>query len=60
MFYQGDDDAEPNLEEFDEKLPHTVTLLRTSDGAKVYVLGTGHFSVESQNDVSKVNVLFSA
>ncbi|EFN66316.1 TraB domain-containing protein [Camponotus floridanus] len=38
----------------DEKLPETVTLLRTSDGGKLYLVGTAHFSVESQNDVSKV------
>lgn len=49
------DDIEPNLEEFDKNLPHTVTLLRTVDGARVYVVGTGHFSLESQNDVSLVN-----
>ncbi|XKL61952.1 hypothetical protein PGB90_001785 [Kerria lacca] len=48
------DDIEPNLEEFDKNLPHTVTLLRTVDGARVYVVGTGHFSLESQNDVSLV------
>jgi len=38
----------------DEKLPETVTLLTTSDGGKLYLVGTAHFSVESQNDVSKV------
>lgn len=38
----------------DERLPHTVTLLTTPDGGKLYLIGTAHFSVESQNDVSKV------
>lgn len=38
----------------DEKLPETVTLLTTLDGGKLYLVGTAHFSVESQNDVSKV------
>lgn len=38
----------------DERLPQTVTLLTTPDGGKLYLIGTAHFSVESQNDVSKV------
>ncbi|KYM94944.1 PREDICTED: traB domain-containing protein [Cyphomyrmex costatus] len=38
----------------DEKLPETVTLLTTPDGGKLYLVGTAHFSVESQNDVSKI------
>lgn len=38
----------------DERLPETVTLLTTPDGGKLYLIGTAHFSVESQNDVSKV------
>ncbi|XP_032454636.1 traB domain-containing protein isoform X2 [Nasonia vitripennis] len=38
----------------DDDLPSTVTLLKTSEGGKCYLLGTAHFSVESQNDVSKV------
>lgn len=49
------DDTNLSLEEFDKNLPHTVTLLRGPNGARVYLVGTGHFSVESQNDVSKVN-----
>lgn len=36
------------------KLPHTCTLLATPTGARVYLIGTAHFSVESQNDVSQV------
>lgn len=47
-------EAEADLDEFNRNLPHTVTLLNGPHGALVYVVGTGHFSVESQNDVSKV------
>lgn len=42
----------------DEKFPETMTLLTTPDGGKLYLVGTAHFSVESQNDVSKVTILF--
>ncbi|XP_020277934.1 traB domain-containing protein isoform X2 [Pseudomyrmex gracilis] len=38
----------------DERLPETVTLLTTPDGGKLYLVGTAHFSVESQNDVSMI------
>lgn len=38
----------------DDRLPDTVTLLRTPDGGKVYLIGTAHFSEESQNDVSMI------
>ncbi|XP_049804298.1 traB domain-containing protein isoform X1 [Schistocerca nitens] len=38
----------------DKNLPDTVTLLTTPAGAKVYLIGTAHFSVESQEDVSKI------
>ncbi|XP_024885843.1 traB domain-containing protein isoform X4 [Temnothorax curvispinosus] len=38
----------------DKNLPDTVTLLTTPDGGKLYLVGTAHFSVESQNDVSKM------
>ncbi|KZC11409.1 TraB domain-containing protein, partial [Dufourea novaeangliae] len=38
----------------DERLPETVTLLTTPKGAKLYLVGTVHFSVESQNDVSTI------
>lgn len=34
-------------------LPETVSLLQ-KDGCLVYVVGTAHFSKESQDDVSKV------
>lgn len=42
------------LEEFDQNLPDTVTLLTTDAGAKVYLVGTAHFSENSQDDVSFV------
>ncbi|XP_054273412.1 traB domain-containing protein isoform X2 [Macrosteles quadrilineatus] len=46
---------DPLIEEnFDENLPSTVSLLTTPDGVKVYLVGTAHFSIESQDDVSKV------
>lgn len=38
----------------DKNLPDTVTLLTTPAGAKVYLIGTAHFSLESQEDVSKI------
>ncbi|GLH04301.1 Uncharacterized protein GBIM_10036, partial [Gryllus bimaculatus] len=38
----------------DDELPDTVTLLKTPEGAKVYVVGTAHFSIESQEDVAKI------
>jgi len=40
--------------EANPSLPETVTYLETSWGSKVYVVGTAHFSEESQDDVSKV------
>lgn len=43
-----------SLEEFDKHLPDTVTLLTTPEGSKVYLVGTAHFSENSQNDVSLV------
>ncbi|XP_072394270.1 traB domain-containing protein-like [Diabrotica undecimpunctata] len=47
-------------DDFDNNLPKTVTLLKhEKTGAKVYLIGTAHFSKESQEDVAKVitNVL---
>ncbi|KAJ2939679.1 hypothetical protein O0L34_g14398 [Tuta absoluta] len=38
----------------DEGLPSTVTVLDAPDGGKVYLVGTAHFSVQSQEDVSRV------
>ncbi|XP_050089255.1 traB domain-containing protein [Anopheles aquasalis] len=43
-----------SLEEFDRHLPETVTILTSPDGAKVYLVGTAHFSESSQRDVSLV------
>lgn len=43
---------------FDDNLPVTVTLLRTPTGGKVYLVGTAHFSLESQDDVAKVSFGF--
>ena len=35
-------------------LPSTVSVLETSWGSKIYVVGTAHFSQESRDDVAKV------
>lgn len=43
-----------DIEEFDNNLPETVTLLRGPYGSKVYIVGTAHFSEKSQNDVATV------
>jgi len=37
-----------------ETLPENVTKVVTDDGAKIYVVGTAHFSQASQDDVVKV------
>ncbi|KAK0167434.1 hypothetical protein PV327_004833 [Microctonus hyperodae] len=63
----GESDAEDNSESsvisrpigqydptIDDRLPPTVTLLTTPTGAKVYLVGTAHFSKESQDDVSTI------
>jgi hypothetical protein len=34
--------------------PETVTVLKSSNGSVVYLVGTAHFSEESQEDVSQV------
>jgi hypothetical protein len=41
----------------DTKLPDTVSLLTTPDGGKVYLVGTAHFSMESQEDVAEVSCI---
>lgn len=41
----------------DNNLPETVTLLPASGGSKLYLVGTAHFSIESQNDVAQVIVV---
>ena len=38
------------------ELPDTVTKLETPEGCKVYVVGTAHFSKESQEDVERVSL----
>ncbi|XP_055905504.1 traB domain-containing protein [Eupeodes corollae] len=43
-----------DIDEFEKHLPHTVTVLTTPFGSKVYLVGTAHFSEESQDDVSYV------
>ncbi|XP_002413627.3 traB domain-containing protein [Ixodes scapularis] len=35
------------------ELPETVTVLKTDEGCVVYLVGTAHFSLESQEDVAK-------
>lgn len=52
----GDTESSSNKsdEDFDNNLPETVTLLKHNTGAKVYLIGTAHFSKESQDDVAKV------
>ncbi|GFR92045.1 TraB domain-containing protein [Elysia marginata] len=57
--YTDDDDREPRPLSAERvpvpisDLPETVTLLE-KDGCQVYLVGTAHFSKESQDDVSKV------
>lgn len=43
-------------DDFDNNLPETVTVLKHTNGAKVYLVGTAHFSKESQEDVSFVSI----
>lgn len=38
----------------ENSLPNTVQVLETPQGCKCYIIGTVHFSLESQEDVSKV------
>ncbi|KAJ8918431.1 hypothetical protein NQ315_008128 [Exocentrus adspersus] len=46
-------------DDFDNNLPDTVTLLKhEKTGAKVYLIGTAHFSKESQDDVVKANEFY--
>lgn len=42
------------IDEFDKNLPETVQILRTANGSKVYLIGTSHYSIKSQTDVSIV------
>jgi hypothetical protein len=48
-------DTDPNL----TPLPETVTVLDGPNGAKLYLVGTAHFSEKSQQDVSQVLTHFS-
>lgn len=48
-----------SLNEFEKNLPSTVTILDTPFGSKVYLVGTAHFSEESQDDVSYVSTALS-
>ncbi len=41
-------------EELESKLPDTVTVLDGPMGGKVYIIGTAHFSVKSQEEVVEV------
>lgn len=43
-----------SIDEFENNLPPTVVMLRNEVGSKVYLVGTAHFSRESQDDVSLV------
>ncbi|XP_047527080.1 traB domain-containing protein-like isoform X1 [Vanessa atalanta] len=45
---------EDEAQQSEDVLPSTVTVLDAPDGGKVYLVGTAHFSLESQEDVSKV------
>lgn len=47
-------DNASNINDFDNNLPETVSLIRVEDGSKIYLVGTAHFSIESQNDVARV------
>lgn len=43
--------------EIDLKLPETVTVLDAPLNGKVYVIGTAHFSVKSQQEVKDVSFI---
>lgn len=43
-----------SIEEFNENLPETVTLLRMPNKCNVYLVGTAHFSEKSQEDFANV------
>jgi len=47
-------DDEEDIDATDFVLPKTCTLLKTPSGAKVYLIGTAHFSRESHEDVERV------
>lgn len=41
-----------------DKLPDTVRVLTAENGVRVFLVGTAHFSRESQQDVIKVCFVF--
>ena len=49
--------SDPEVEQ-SMKLPDTVTHLISKSGVNVYIVGTAHFSHESQEDVAKVLLIF--
>lgn len=61
MFAFGDTDSSNGSrgdDDFDNNLPETVNLIvDTAKNTKIYVVGTAHFSKESQEDVEKVTYL---
>jgi hypothetical protein len=51
--------ADPTPEKKKEEewdLPHTITKLESPSGGQIYLVGTAHFSKESQEDVAKVDI----
>lgn len=42
------------IEEFNQNLPETVTLLKMPNNVTIYLVGTAHFSEKSQEDVANV------
>lgn len=42
------------IEDLNNDLPQTVQLITTPDGDSIYVIGTAHFSLKSQDDVSLI------
>ncbi|XP_068630324.1 traB domain-containing protein-like isoform X2 [Battus philenor] len=50
---QMEDSNKESTSETNE-MPSTVTVLDTPDGGKIYLVGTAHFSIKSQEDVSRV------
>ena len=48
--------SDPEVEQL-TKLPETVTHIIAKNGVNVYIVGTAHFSQESQEDVAKVGVI---
>jgi hypothetical protein len=50
----SDNETDEEVEEINKALPTTVTELVSSNGIKVYVVGTAHFSKQSHLDVIEV------